>query len=94
MNRRVAVAGLSASIYGWSLLSAFGQAMPVAHGTLRGVSSLASALTPSSAAYQYGPYGKVTICHHADNRQRLTITISEAALPAHLAHGDTIGPCP
>lgn len=32
---------------------------------------------------------KITICHKGN-----TITISSDALPAHLAHGDTIGPCP
>jgi hypothetical protein len=33
---------------------------------------------------------KVTICHKGKN----TITIGISALPAHLAHGDTMGPCP
>ena len=33
---------------------------------------------------------KVTICHKGKN----TITISINALPAHLDHGDTVGPCP
>jgi uncharacterized protein YraI len=32
---------------------------------------------------------KVTICHKGH-----TITIDESALPAHLAHGDTLGACP
>jgi len=32
---------------------------------------------------------KVTICHKGKN----TLTIDESALPAHLAHGDTMGPC-
>jgi hypothetical protein len=31
---------------------------------------------------------KVTICHRGH-----TITVAESALKAHLAHGDTIGPC-
>jgi len=35
-----------------------------------------------------GNTNKVTICHKGR-----TITISESALPAHLAHGDTIGAC-
>src|SRR5438093_784675 len=42
----------------------------------------------SSAQYQYGKT-KVTICHKGKN----TITVSQAALKAHLAHGDTVGPC-
>ena len=32
---------------------------------------------------------KITICHKGKN----TISISVAALPAHLAHGDTVGQC-
>jgi hypothetical protein len=31
---------------------------------------------------------KVTLCHRGH-----TITVAEAALPAHLAHGDLVGPC-
>jgi hypothetical protein len=41
----------------------------------------------SAAQDQYGPQ-KVTICHKGH-----TITISRSALPAHLRHGDTVGPC-
>jgi hypothetical protein len=33
---------------------------------------------------------KVTICHKGKN----TLTIGISALPAHLAHGDTMGACP
>jgi hypothetical protein len=48
----------------------------------------------SAAADQY--VNKVTICHHTGsaNHPFVTITISESALNAHLAHGDTRGPCP
>ena len=46
----------------------------------------------ATAAYEYGK--KVTICHHADASNVVTITVSSSALDAHLAHGDTIGPCP
>lgn len=45
--------------------------------------------SPVSSAYQY-QYGKTTICHKGES----TITVADEALPAHLAHGDTIGPCP
>ena len=47
----------------------------------------------ASAQYQYG--GKVAICHVAgQSGQRVTITVAGPAVPAHLAHGDTLGPCP
>ena len=47
---------------------------------------------PSKAQYGPGQYqnpGKVTICH----KGKVTIRVSVRALPAHEAHGDTIGPC-
>jgi hypothetical protein len=50
-------------------------------------------VTKSAAHDQYKPE-KVTICHRTGSGKPVTITISRSALPAHLAHGDTIGPCP
>jgi hypothetical protein len=48
----------------------------------------------SPVAAQYPP-AKVTICHHTHSQTNpfVTITVSVHALPAHLQHGDTIGPC-
>lgn len=37
---------------------------------------------------------QVTICHREPQKQDVTITVDASALPAHLAHGDTLGPCP
>ena len=37
---------------------------------------------------------KVTVCHKPNSKNPHSITISKSALPAHLAHGDTLGACP
>jgi hypothetical protein len=39
--------------------------------------------------------GKVTICHQTGSQTNPTVTIrvSQNAVPAHMRHGDTIGPC-
>src|SRR5206468_12880170 len=49
--------------------------------------------SPTAAQY---PTSKVTICHHTHSQKNpfVTINVSERALPAHLGHGDTVGPCP
>jgi hypothetical protein len=48
-------------------------------------------LTPTAAPPD--EEGKVTICHKPHSKNPHTITIPRSALPAHLDHGDTIGPC-
>jgi len=53
---------------------------------LASVVGLARAIaSPASAQYQY----RVAVCHKGH-----TIVIATPALKAHLAHGDTKGPCP
>jgi hypothetical protein len=44
-----------------------------------------------AAADQYAP--RVTICHRVRANRYRTITVVRRALPAHLRHGDTLGPC-
>jgi hypothetical protein len=38
---------------------------------------------------------KVLVCHKPNNKRGgITLSIAAPAVPAHLAHGDTLGPCP
>jgi hypothetical protein len=37
---------------------------------------------------------KVMICHKPDGKNPHTIVVSQSAVPAHLGHGDFLGPCP
>ena len=48
-----------------------------------------AAVMANSAGSPVGPPKKVTICHNC-----MTIQVAEPAVAAHLAHGDTLGPCP
>jgi hypothetical protein len=49
---------------------------------------------PSTPPPEEGGSDKVTICHKPNSKNPHTLTISRSALPAHLGHGDTLGPCP
>ena len=51
--------------------------------------------TASAAEYQYD--GRVTICHRTIRKKKPvseTIVVDSNSLNMHLAHGDTLGPCP
>jgi hypothetical protein len=37
---------------------------------------------------------KVLVCHKPEKKGGHTISIAAPAVPAHLAHGDVLGPCP
>jgi hypothetical protein len=40
-----------------------------------------------------GGNNRVAICHNLGNGDWITIYVAEPAVPAHLAHGDYLGPC-
>jgi hypothetical protein len=42
-----------------------------------------------------GTPGSVVICHHPPGNptNERTLSVGESAVPAHLAHGDELGPC-
>lgn len=91
---RLAFAG-AITVLALGTLASFGGLGYAASGTRTAVTAVKRVVAPakptkvnrSAAQDQYQPQ-KVTICHKGH-----TITIAQSALPAHLAHGDTVGPC-
>ncbi len=60
--------------------------------------SVGGAVSPTgkhSASHQYQYDKKVTICHRTGSKKHpfVTIRVSRRAVPAHLRHGDKLGPC-
>jgi hypothetical protein len=109
LTKHVSARGRRNHLYAWSRVSfagaltvlvlgafaSFGGLGYAATGTKHAVKAVKHVVAPSrpqvvnksAAQAQYGQ-PKVTICHKGH-----TITIAEPALPAHLRHGDTVGPC-
>ena len=58
-------------------------------------SAVAAAVLASALPVFAAPASKVTICHvpPGNPANEHTITVSENAVPAHLAHGDYLGEC-
>ena len=57
------------------------------------VTLLALALGVLGAGPASASSAKTTICHRNGNGTFQEISVANAAVPAHLAHGDTVGPC-
>lgn len=64
----------------------------MAFAAIGGTSLAAGLVKPAKAQYGQGQYNnasKVTVCH----KGKVTIRIAAPAVPAHRAHGDTVGAC-
>jgi hypothetical protein len=95
LNARGGIEGMrGSSNRRWRRRTALGAITALAVGVLASVAAAISSSGAPAAAAQYAE--KVTICHHTHSQKHpfVTITVSRNALPAHLRHGDTVGPCP
>jgi hypothetical protein len=54
---------------------------------------LVAATGTALAAPPGGPHTPVTICHKPGTPAEHTLVVDDDAVPAHLAHGDSLGPC-
>ena len=81
-------------------LASFGGLSYAASAPAKAVDAVSDAVTSdtrrmvqgSSAQAQYAPQ-KVTICHVLPNGREITLSVAEAAVAAHLRHGDYLGRC-
>src|SRR5215218_1613146 len=85
---------MTRSRWSWSRTIAATGVGALALGALASVGAAVSPSGTPAAAKQYPPQ-KGTLCHHTHSKKHpfVTITVSQRAFPAHLRHGDTIGPC-
>jgi hypothetical protein len=104
LNMALAFALTTALVLAFALTGGIGYAASaVGHGT-SAITQLVSGKGPAkpgnsahsqgSSANQYAH--KVLICHIPPGNpgKAHTISVDQSAVPAHLAHGDTLGPCP
>jgi hypothetical protein len=103
LNLALAFALTTALVLAFALTGGIGYAASAVSGGTSAITQLVSpkdgksgnnaAQNQGSSANQYGH--KVLICHippgHPENAH--TISVDQSAVPAHLAHGDTLGPC-
>jgi len=60
---------------------------------LLGAAVVGASVIPVVASHGDGPQDLVVICHKPGTPAEHTMTVAQPAVAAHLAHGDTLGPC-
>jgi hypothetical protein len=85
--RRSKLGGVVAGLFALAVLTAV--------VVFAGLGSAANS-SGNAAAHEYQYGHKVAICHrtHSFKHRFVTISVSQRAVRAHLAHGDLLGPCP
>ena len=87
----LALAGMATA----AIASKQGPLNVLANGTT-GTGTTGTGTTGTTGTVPGRGQAKVTVCHRTGGwggDKRIEITIAEPALAAHLAHGDTVGPC-
>jgi hypothetical protein len=60
---------------------------------LLGAAVAGACAIPVVASHEDGPQDRVVICHRPGTPAEHTLTVAQPAVAAHVAHGDTLGPC-